>query len=243
MTPLQVLIVDDESLAADVIETYATKFPQLKVVARAENAVDAFAVLQNISIDLMFLDIQMPSISGISFLKSLKKAPLVVFTTAYDNYAVEGFELDAVDYLLKPIPFDRFMQAVNKVLQHNSLPEKSEHQYSFNNQYDEAFIYLKEDKLMVKVLLNEVLYVESLKNYVKVVTKNKTVVTHSSISSMEQRLPMSKFLRVHRSFIIAISKVEAFDTSHFEIADTYIPIGRNYKESVAKTMDSLLDGA
>ncbi len=240
MAKLKTIIVDDEALALDVLEEYICKFNQLELVGRASNAVEAFEMLQNQQIDVMFLDIQMPGLTGVSFLRSLQHPPKVVFTTAYNNYAVEGFELDAVDYLLKPIPFDRFMQAVNKLLRNTQETENQTTAKEEEN-YKSAFIYLKEDKLMVKVLLSEILYLESQKNYVKVVTENRTVITHSSISAMEQRLPESKFLRVHRSFIIALDKIEAFDTNHFEIGGAFIPIGRNYKEDVGVVVDGFLE--
>jgi len=240
MPNLKCLIVDDEPLALDILETYINRIDSLDLVARCNNAIEAFNLIQQKDIDLLFLDIQMPKLTGIDFLKNINNPPRVVFTTAYRDYALEGYELDAVDYLLKPISFERFLRAVNKVSQMNSpaqvtpIPIMTE---SSNSGYDQAFIYLKADKKMIKFLLKDILYIESLKDYVRVKTAHKEVVAYQKISYLEEKLPENKFLRVHRSFIVAIDKVEAFSATLIEINGKEIPIGRNYKNVVLKILN------
>lgn len=240
MSNLKCLIVDDEPLALDILETYIDRIDSLDLVARCNNAIEAFNLIQQKDIDLLFLDIQMPKLTGIDFLKNINNPPRVVFTTAYRDYALEGYELDAVDYLLKPISFERFLRAVNKVSQMNSsnqatpIPVMTE---AASSGYDQAFIYLKADKKMIKFLLKDILYIESLKDYVRVKTANKEVVAYQKISYLEEKLPENKFLRVHRSFIVAIDKVEAFSATIIEINGKEIPIGRNYKNVVLKVLN------
>ncbi|HAS39157.1 MAG TPA: DNA-binding response regulator [Microscillaceae bacterium] len=240
MPNLKCLIVDDEPLALDILETYINRIDSLELVARCNNAIEAFNLIQQKDIDLLFLDIQMPKLTGIDFLKNINNPPRVVFTTAYRDYALEGYELDAVDYLLKPISFERFLRAVNKVSQMNSpaqvtpIPIMAE---SSSSGYDQAFIYLKADKKMIKFLLKDILYIESLKDYVRVKTAHKEVVAYQKISYLEEKLPENKFLRVHRSFIVAIDKVEAFSATLIEINGKEIPIGRNYKNVVLKILN------
>lgn len=241
MSNLKCLIVDDEPLALDILETYIQRIDSLELVARCNNAIEAFNLIQQKEIDLLFLDIQMPKLTGIDFLKNINNPPKVVFTTAYRDYALEGYELDAVDYLLKPISFERFLRAVNKVSQMSNntqqpatMPMATE---STSSGYDQAFIYLKADKKMIKFLLKDILYIESLKDYVRVKTGYKEVVAYQKISYLEEKLPENKFLRVHRSFIVAIDKVEAFSATTIEINGKEIPIGRNYKNVVLKILN------
>ncbi len=241
MSNLKCLIVDDEPLALDILETYIQRIDSLELVARCNNAIEAFNLIQQKEIDLLFLDIQMPKLTGIDFLKNINNPPKVVFTTAYRDYALEGYELDAIDYLLKPISFERFLRAVNKVSQlnnptANNAPIPVAHEADGSG-YDQAFIYLKADKKMIKFLLKDILYIESLKDYVRVKTAYKEVVAYQKISYLEEKLPENKFLRVHRSFIVAIDKVEAFSATTIEIHGKEIPIGRNYKNVVLKVLN------
>lgn len=239
MPNLKCLIVDDEPLALDILETYIDRIDSLELIARCNNAIEAFNLIQQKDIDLLFLDIQMPKLTGIDFLKNINNPPKVVFTTAYRDYALEGYELDAVDYLLKPISFERFLRSVNKVSQIGNntqvpIPMIAE---PTSSGYDQAFIYLKADKKMIKFLLKDILYIESLKDYVRVKTGYKEVVAYQKISYLEEKLPENKFLRVHRSFIVAIDKVEAFSATTIEIQGKEIPIGRNYKNVVLKVLN------
>lgn len=227
------IIVDDEPLAIEIVEAYLEKIGQIKLAGTFRNAIDAFAFLQAHPVDLIFLDIQMPKLSGLDFIRTLKNPPKVIFTTAYRDYAIEGFELEVVDYLLKPIPFDRFLKAVAKVLHQPTaaLP--------VNTKADAAsddYVYFKVDKKMVKTRMAEVLYIESIKDYVKVRTAEKEIVTQQKISYLEESLPRPQFLRVHRSFIINVEKIDAYSATDVEIGKFSVPIGRNYKNDVMKAL-------
>lgn len=231
---IRCLIVDDEPLALDVLETYISRVDNLELVCRCNNAVEAYNCLQTEQVDVMFLDIQMPKLTGIDFLKSLANPPKVIFTTAYRDYAVEGYELNAVDYLLKPISFDRFLKAIAKVTPQETKPAATIH--ASEPDYKEAFIYLKADKKMVKVMLSDILYIESLKDYIRVKTETKEIISYQKISFLEEKLPADKFLRIHRSFIIALDKVQAFSATTVDLGKTEIPIGRLYKNEVLQIL-------
>jgi len=236
------MIVDDEPLALDVLENYLDKIEDLELVARVDNAIEAFNLLNRMPVDLLFLDIQMPKLTGIDLLKNINHPPRVIFTTAYRDYALEGYELNVMDYLLKPISFDRFLRAVNKVyqaLEGNAPPPLSPPALEEETglAYVDAFIYLKADKKMIKVLLKDILYIESLKDYVRVRTPDKTVTAYQRISYMEEKLPEDKFKRIHRSFIVALDKVDAFSSPSVEIGDIELPIGRNYRSEVLKALN------
>jgi len=197
---LQCLIVDDEPLARDVLRRYVAKLPYLYLAGECSNAIDAFSFLQRQTVDLIFLDIRMPELLGTEFVLSLRQAPKIIFTTAYKEYALDGFELDAVDYLLKPIRFERFLRAVNKTFPGKSseevLVEKAEENKSTPN-----FIYLRIDRKLVKIILSDILYFESDRDYVKVYTTEKRLVTRQTIGSIEAMLNPAEFIRIHRSFI------------------------------------------
>ncbi|WP_439880063.1 LytR/AlgR family response regulator transcription factor [Pontibacter sp. MBLB2868] len=241
---IRCMIVDDEPLALDVLETFVNRLDNLELVCRCNNAVEAYSCLQNEQVDLLFLDIQMPKLTGIDFLKSLAHPPKVIFTTAYRDYAVEGFELNAVDYLLKPIAFERFLKAVSKVTTPESAKASTPAAVSAPApaaatpaSYNEAFIYLKADKKMVKVMLADILYIESLKDYIRVKTETKEIISYQKISFLEEKLPTDKFLRIHRSFIVAMDKIQAFSATAVDIGKTEIPIGRFYKNDVLQVLN------
>lgn len=231
---LRCLIVDDEPLALDVLETFVERLDNLELVCRCNNAVEAYNCLQTEHIDLMFLDIQMPKLTGIDFLKSIPDPPRVIFTTAYRDYALDSYELNAVDYLLKPIAFDRFLKAVAKVTpaEPKGIATSATGMAPAEPDYKDAFIYLKADKKMVKVMLADILYIESLKDYIRVKTESKEIITYQKISFLEEKLPTDKFLRIHRSFIISLDKVQAFSATAVDVGKTEIPIGRLYKNDV-----------
>lgn len=231
------LAVDDEPPALQVIEKYITAIPSLQLAALCSNAVEALTVLQNDHIDLMFLDIQMPHIFGTDFMRTLSNPPKVIFTTAFRKYAVDGFELDAVDYLLKPISFERFLKAVNKVMRLNIVATNNkEIAVANNDNFAEAYIYLRADRQNIKISLSDILFIESLKDYIKVITKDKTIVTKQSISAFEETLPADKFLRVHRSFIISINKIDSFSLEFVQINKYEIPISRSYRHEFEKAL-------
>jgi DNA-binding LytR/AlgR family response regulator len=233
MHQIKCLIVDDEPLAQNVIENYLKNYTDIELVAKCENALSALAWIKKQKIDLIFLDISMPFISGIDFIKTLQNPPKIILTTAHKEFAVESYELNVLDYLLKPISFERFLKAINKLENDSAQVIKP----VIDDSESEVFIYVKSDKKNVKILLKEILFIESLKDYIKIHTVNRTIVTQVPISAIEQRLPES-FLRIHRSFIIAKDKITAYTQHDFEIGKYQIPIGRNYKAVVAKVFKS-----
>jgi two-component system, LytTR family, response regulator len=231
------LIVDDEPPARDVLRRYVEELPILKLCGECANAIQALGFLQQQSIDLLFLDIRMPQLNGIDFLKTLKHPPKIIFTTAYSEYALEGYELDVVDYLMKPIRFDRFLKAVNKAFPVNDLKQTFSEPLLQHEKGIGAFVYFRADRKMVKVLLNDILYIESMKDYVKVFTNSNTLITKQSISSVETMLPEKKFVRTHRSYIVSIDKIKSFTNEVLEIGKVEIPIGKLYRNSVLRLLE------
>jgi DNA-binding LytR/AlgR family response regulator len=225
--------VDDEPPARDVIRRYIEQVPMLQFAGECGNAIEAFAFLQQHPVDLVFLDIRMPQLNGNDFLKTLKHPPKIIFTTAYSEYALEGYELDIVDYLLKPVPFDRFLKAVNKTFQ--LVPVKNE-SGAEEEKKSGSFVYFRSDRKMVKVMLEDILYIESMKDYVKVFTKNGMIITKQSISSVEAMLPEKEFIRTHRSFIVSIRHIKSFTSELIEIHDAEVPIGKLFRNEVMKTL-------
>lgn len=232
---IQCLIVDDEPPAIDVLQKYIESVPGLILAGACFNAVEALSVLQQKNVDLLFLDIQMPQLLGTDFIRTLKNPPKVIFTTAHRKYAVEGFELDAVDYLLKPVSFERFIKAVNKVMQTQVQPAGESVELSDTSK-DGSFIYFRADRKMVKVFLKDILYVESLKDYIKVITSSRQIITKQSISSLESMLPANQFVRIHRSYLVAINKIDSFTADDIEIQKKEIPIGRMYQHEVSRVL-------
>ncbi|MGL1888818.1 MAG: LytTR family DNA-binding domain-containing protein [Reichenbachiella sp.] len=231
------ILVDDEPLALEILESYVEKIDCLEIVGQFRNAIKAFNFLQEGNeVDLIFLDIQMPKLTGIEFLKTLKNPPQVIFTTAYRDYALEGFELEVLDYMLKPISFDRFMKGVSK-FQSTFQPVLTEP--TVDNEVD-TFIFFKSDKKNIKVLLKDILYIESVKDYVKIKTADKEVVTHQKISELETKLPQGEFARIHRSFIVNIPKIESYSATEIELNEESIPIGRNYKIEVMERLGKIV---
>lgn len=241
------LLIDDEPLAMDVLASYIKRIDGLELAGRCDNAIQAFEKIQTTPVDLLFLDIQMPKLNGIEFLQTLKDAPKVIFTTAYRDYAIDAFEVDAIDYLLKPISFSRFLRAVSKVYQilqsPNNLLQNHPFAGSLSHSLDNPtnlsameFIYVKADKKMVKIRLNDIFYIESLKDYVIIHTPKKRIITKQKISYLEQKLPEDRFLRIHRSFIISLHKIEAFSPTSIDINNIELPIGRSYKREVSKVL-------
>ena len=233
---LRCVIVDDEPLAIEVIDNYLDRVGQMEVVGRCANALEALEILRREPVDLLFLDIQMPKITGIDFIKTIQSPPKVIFTTAYRDYALDSYDLDAVDYLLKPIAFERFLKAISKVsknMTNQVLPPSPTSQAN-----EQPFMYLKAEKKMIKVNLNDILYIESLKDYVRVKTATKEVITHQKISYLEEKLPEDCFLRIHRSFMVAINKIESYSATTIEVPGKVLPIGRNYKTQVLESLNS-----
>jgi len=235
---MRCIAIDDENLALDLIEDDILKVPFLQLVKKCRNGIEALYVLQNEKIDLLFLDIQMPDISGIQFLKSLTHKPLVIFTTAFEKYAVEGFELDVVDYLLKPYSFERFLKAVNKAQEHLFISEKNQSQVAAEEvSFSNLFIFVKSDYKLVKIEIAEIQFIESLKDYIKIVVGEKNVVTLSSMKAIEEKLIPPDFIRVHRSFIVNIRKIQYIHRNFVMVGNKEIPIGDNYKESFLQVIN------
>lgn len=233
---IRCLVVDDEPPARELITRYISQVPNLHLQAEASNALEAMSLLQRLPVDLLFLDINMPQLSGVDFLRTLKYPPKVILTTAYSEYALEGYELDVVDYLLKPIPFDRFLKAVNKA--YDARPLRQEPATLPEEKPAESFVYFRADRKMVKVMLQDILYVESMKDYIKVFTSQGLVITKQSISSVEAMLPERDFMRVHRSYLVSLKHVQTYSHDLLEIGKVEIPIGKLYRQAVMKQLEN-----
>jgi len=226
------LAVDDEPPALEVLKKFITSVHSLELAGTCADAIEAINFLQKKPVDLIFLDIKMPELLGTDFIRALKNPPKVIFTTAFRKYAIEGFELDAVDYLLKPISFDRFLKAVNKVM-HTSLSDARIDGEIQNAKPDSpGYISFRSDRKMVKVALDDILYIESIKDYIKVITSTSTIITKQSISSVEEQLPKDIFIRIHRSYIISINKVASYNHELVWIGKQELPISRMYRHEV-----------
>ncbi|WP_158826194.1 LytR/AlgR family response regulator transcription factor [Mucilaginibacter lacusdianchii] len=230
------LIVDDEPPAREILKRYIRQIPMLNLIDECNNALQALAVLQSHAIDLLFLDIHMPQVSGLELIKTLKAPPKIVLTTAFEQYALQGFELDVADYLLKPIQFDRFLKAVMKALPKEVVQDQvSERPVEpLSNQ---AFLYFRADRKMVKVLIKDIQYIESLKDYVKIITEKGTIITKYSIAALAVMLPEESFIRTHRSFIVAIDKITSFTNESLEIQQYQIPVSKLYRQLVLKSLN------
>jgi DNA-binding LytR/AlgR family response regulator len=224
----KVLIIDDEPLARNVIKEYAKKIPSLQVLGECEDAICAHQMLQTKSIDLIFLDINMPKLTGIEFLKSLKNPPLVIFTTAYSEYTMEGYELNIIDYLKKPFSFERFCKAFFRAEELLQLKQTATTNEQINNQSD--FIFIKSDKKSIKVNITDISYIEGLGDYIKVYTNDKKLVTNLSMKKIENLLPPKLFFRIHKSYIISINKIESVEGNMVKINNTKLPIGNSYRQ-------------
>jgi two-component system, LytTR family, response regulator len=226
---IKCLIIDDEYPARVLLSDYISKIPQLTLNGTCKNPMDAINILNEQGIDLIFLDIQMPQLTGIELLKSLQHKPLVIFTTAYPDYALEGYELNVTDYLLKPIAFDRFVQAVNKVI--SIVGEKSV--YSQLKE-EKNYITVKADHKLYRLQLKDILYIEGLREYVTFFTAQGKIITLESLKNLEAMLPSGTFIRVHKSFIVNKEKVKVLYGNQLEIEGRQIPIGKLYKDDVIK---------
>lgn len=232
---LNCFIIDDEPLAIEVIENHISKIDTLEIAGTFQNAVKAFQALRDIQVDVLFLDIQMPRLTGIEFLRTLKNPPKVIFTTAYREYALEGFELDVVDYLLKPISFDRFLKAVDKL--YDNIPSSTTVEVAAAHP-SPRYVFVTSEKKNIKICLDEIEYVESKRDYILIKTSNKEVLTHQTITYMDEHLPDECFLRVHRSFIINLKKLDSWNSHEVEISGETIPIGRTYKREALDVLSA-----
>jgi len=227
---LNCVIIEDEPLARNLITEYVRKVPELNLLNAFSNPLEALEALRTLSVDLLFLDVQMPEITGISLLKVLKKRPLVVLTTAYSEYALEGYELDVADYLLKPITFERFLKSVDKIMQR--LEAEPKHVITqVENSPSPTFVFVKDGTRLVKIQLDEILYVEGLKDYVTIHTTHQKITTLQRMKALEEQLPADKFIRIHNSYIVALNAIEVVQKNEVEIKGATLPIGDTFKKS------------
>lgn len=225
---LRCLVVDDEPIAQNIIKGFIADIPNLELVGICDNALEALVVLENSAIDLLFLDIEMPKLSGLSFLKSLQNPPETIITTAYREFALEGFELSVIDYLLKPFSFERFLTAINKVKNklHSQINNPDINQVR-------AYTYFKVDRKNVKVYLDEIYYIEGLSNYVKIHLNEKSIVVYERLIDLEAQLHDKNFLRIHKSYIISLDKIRAYGNDYVDILERQLSIGNTYRDSFA----------
>lgn len=232
------IIVEDEPLAAEVLKDYIDQVPFLQLKGICADAIFAMEVLQKERINVIFLDIHLPKLKGLDFLKTLKNPPQIIITTAYRDYAVECYEINVIDYLVKPISFNRFLMAVNKL---QKYPDETIVFTSPSTLTTErAFLFINVSKKRIKIYLDEILYIESKKEYISIVTKEKSHLTKFQLGEVEEQLAKNNFVRVHRSFIVAKQKIDAFTAIDIEIGDKHIPIGRSYKELVLRLLQELI---
>lgn len=235
------IVIDDEPLALDLLKDYIEKIPFLKLERTFTNPLEGLGYLQENPVDLVFLDVELPYLSGIEFVKCLQSKPLVIFTTAYEKYAVTGYDLEITDYLMKPILFDRFLRAVNKaygqVKLNKKVPERSVALPEKETQSD--FIMVKTGYNTININLNDILYVEGLKDYIKIHLTGKTILTLNSLKKLQEMLPESRFIRVHRSFIVSLPKIDSIQRSRIVIGKTFVPVGENYKNAFKDVIASI----
>jgi DNA-binding LytR/AlgR family response regulator len=240
MKKINCIIADDEALAREVIENYVSKVAQLHLATACSSGIEVFNTLKTQPADLLFLDIQMPHLTGIELLRTLKNPPAVIITTAYREFAIEGYELNVIDYLLKPVSFERFLKALDKyVLSINPMQLKITSPAAGDRSDDsKAFIYIKSDKRMLRVMLTNLLYIEGLKDYVKVHTPDGSIITYQTLTYFEEKLSNDQFLRIHRSYIVSLNHISAYSATQIEIGKVAIPIGSSYAKEVVKKLNS-----
>ena len=233
MEKFNCIIVEDERLASELLEDYIKDIPFLALKHTCSDAFKALEILHKESIDVIFLDINLPKLKGLDFIKTLKKSPQIIITTAHREFALDGYELNVVDYLLKPIDFNRFLMAVNKL----RINANQEHQIQAFQETERAYIFINNNKKKIKIYTDEILFIESKKEYISIVTHENTYQTKFQLSDIEEQLQKNKFLRIHRSFIVSLEKITAFSSTDVEINLLQIPIGRSYKEIILPVLE------
>lgn len=226
---IRCIAVDDEPLSLKIIEKYAAVLPRLDLLATCNNAFEAMDCLRRMPVDLMFLDINMPKLSGISLMKSLDNPPLVIFTTAYPEFAVDGFELEAVDYLLKPFSLERFIKAVNRAADKRFAPKPADEPRP-------EFLLVKADKKLYKVDFQDIIYLEAYGDYVKIFTKEKMLLTKERLNTVEQQLPPERFVRIHRSFVISLAAIEFIEGNSVKVGKEKLPVSENLKDALLEKL-------
>jgi DNA-binding LytR/AlgR family response regulator len=233
-TKLKCLLVDDEPPALEILRTYIDATPMLEIAGECHHAIAAFDFIQKHKVDLIFLDVNMPRLSGTDFLRALPSPPRVIFTTAHRDFAVEGFELGAVDYLLKPYSLDRFLRAVHRAI-HPDPTNQSTSNESLTSEA-ERFLYVRAERKMVKIMVDDIQYIESLKDYVRIILRDKQVITKQTITALEEMLPEKEFMRIHRSFIVAMKKIDSYNLTSVFIGKTELPVGPLYRHEISKRL-------
>jgi len=227
------IAIDDEPLALDIIRDYCSKVPFLNLIRTFDNAVDSIEFIRNNKLDLLFLDIQMEELTGIQLLHALKQRPYVIFTTAYDTYAIQGFELDIIDYLLKPISFERFVKSVDKAYEkmQTDLMLKVKPEPVTASPSEDAYFFVKTETRMEKVRYSDVLYIEGMGDYWRIITPGKRIMTLLNFKKLEEMLPPRQFIRVHKSFIVAVDKIDSVERNRIRIADRLIPVSETFRKT------------
>lgn len=228
---LRCIAVDDEPLALDLLEDNISKVPYLQLVARCSNAMEAMKILQQQSVDLIFLDIQMPGLTGLQFIQSLANKPMIILITAYEKFALEGFNLDVVDYLVKPVSLERFVKACNKAFELHQLKSRSREN---SNHAEPDYFFVNVDYSLLKINFADIIYVEGLKDYVKIHLRNasKAIITRISMKALEEQLPLTRFIRIHKSFIVSVNAITAVRKNSVFIGDMELPVSDNYRDAV-----------
>jgi len=232
---IKCLLADDEPPARELLASYINRLDDLELCGQCADSLETFKYLQKNEVDLLFLDIQMPGMNGLELIKSLHNPPRIVLITAYREYAVEGFELDVLDYLVKPVSFERFLKTVSRY-HHYSVNAHSHDAEPTKDTFENAYMFFKVNKEMVKIFLKDILYIESIKDYIKIVTPDKSYITYQRINYMEEKLPESNFVRVHKSYIVAVPKIKAFRSDTIKIGQVDIPVGRHYKKNFTEQL-------
>jgi DNA-binding LytR/AlgR family response regulator len=225
---IKCILIDDEPLATKVLLNYFNNFPEFEIIGTFYNPIEALDFINNNTIDVIFLDIHMPAMTGFEMIKLIEYKTRIIITTAFREFAAESYELDVLDYLVKPIPLPRFIKCIHKI----EAEFNSKNNIKIDNHRIEPHIFIKVDKKMVKIILDEILFIEGMKEYIKVATVDKTYITHKSLSSLSEELPLDRFIRIHKSYTIAIDKVKFIEGNRIQIHSHTLPIGRNYSKDV-----------
>ncbi|MCX6244512.1 MAG: LytTR family DNA-binding domain-containing protein [Bacteroidetes bacterium] len=236
---MKCLIIDDEPLAQRVIEKYAEEIPSLDLAGKCNNALDALEILEEQRIDLVFLDINMPKLSGLEFLRSLKHPPMVIITTAYAEFAIQGYELNVVDFLMKPFSMERFLKAVQKAEKLIHPQSRQAMKRSPSAEEEDQFIFVKSSKKTYRISLNDILYIEALGDYVKIYTSDRMIVSYQSMKNLEAILSPKQFPRIHKSFIVSLARIDMIEGNQVKLKDRYIPIGTNFKAEFEKLIRTI----
>lgn len=225
---IKCVLIDDEPLAIKVLQNYFTNFTDFEVIGTFNNSLEALDFINSTTVDAVFLDINMPMMTGFELISLIENKTKVIITTAFREFAAESYDLDVLDYLVKPIPLPRFIKCINKITTEYNLKNN----IKVETAKGDSHIFIKVDKKMMKINIEEILFVEGMKEYIKVVTPDKTYITHKSLTSLSEELPADKFLRIHKSYVIALNKVKSIEGNRVQIQSYNIPIGRNYSKEV-----------